>query len=657
MQDENPPRSGDTKVIAWMTASLEEFYYEAYRSRAGQCAIITLALELGGDRLREAAKNPTNRWLRNVAVYLGAVASDSLDSIRVPELRADAVVTVDILLGLEVQEPVKGDIELHRPNQDGVQGSLEGDVVEERGESGLSKEDHLTGMWLCPRAQRTLYDTILGSMRLWQRPPHDNCPRCDLFQKNNSRILALNNALHENPMETELNPAAELLKKAGGTMAARAELRKLEDTYQDLLRHMKWKAKQRAYLKVMESNLQPHQALLQLDYGGFTDSDNKKVSAWSATVVADGRETENFDFMFDAANQVTSRPGAKKDGKTGVFFLKELFGADRAPAGVKTSLFKARYPQVTELVFSGDTGNGYRAYEMLEYLSKFCGEQGYKVKLIPLAPGHAHNRTDGRIAHMNTLLNAVKKTSRVFGAEEIAAVFQLASDPKVVSKRKFMARSHVFFRVVVTDERDEDEGGPSGFGPTRHSQAEEGRLGVKSLLYFDFSVKGLDDDSSVSTPGYARVRVHADPELPDNKTFLFTWRKELWAEMCQSCSDLAVSNRNCPPHRATLILPHASHHAPRTSHLAPRTSRLPPHTSHLAVHHTYLPPLDSHLYCHVCRCAPFCSRSTGAPRPSAGKIKRGNGLLQEPLRSSRLRSPLAACSSFRHSSPGRVDPV
>jgi hypothetical protein len=105
-------------------------------------------------------------------------------------------------------------------------------------------------------------------------------------------------------------------------MAARAELRRLEVTYQDLLRHMKWKAKQRAYLKVMESKLQPHQALLQLDYGGFTDSDNKKVSAWSATVVADGRETENFDFMFDAANQVTSRPGAKKDGKTGVFFRK-----------------------------------------------------------------------------------------------------------------------------------------------------------------------------------------------------------------------------------------------------------------------------------------------------------------------------------------------
>jgi hypothetical protein len=118
--------------------------------------------------------------------------------------------------------------------------------------------------------------------------------------------------------------------------------------------------------------------------------------------------------------------------------------------------------------------------------------------------------------------------------------------------------------------------------------------------------------------------------------------------LCQSCSDLAVSNRNSPPHRAILILPHASHHAPRTSHLAPLTSRLPPHTLHLTVHHTHLPPLDSHLDCHVCRCAPFCSQSTGAPRLSAGKIKRGNGLLQEPLRSSRLRSPLAACSSFRH---------
>jgi hypothetical protein len=32
--------------------------------------------------------------------------------------------------------------------------------------------------------------------------------------------------------------------------------------------------------------LKPQEVLLQLDYGGFTDSVNRKVNCWSATVIA-----------------------------------------------------------------------------------------------------------------------------------------------------------------------------------------------------------------------------------------------------------------------------------------------------------------------------------------------------------------------------------
>ena len=67
----NPARSGDTKLIYWMVKTKIDFYYEDYRSVAGYCEIIKKALGEHGDELREAAKNPTNQWLRNVKTYIG----------------------------------------------------------------------------------------------------------------------------------------------------------------------------------------------------------------------------------------------------------------------------------------------------------------------------------------------------------------------------------------------------------------------------------------------------------------------------------------------------------------------------------------------------------------------------------------------------------
>jgi hypothetical protein len=554
-----------------MMKGREDFYHEDYRSVAGQFSIIKLALEVPGDTLRQAAEKPSNRWEHNVAVYLEAVASDKLDEVRVRELRVDAGVSVTILAALEPEAPIQADQELQKPNQVDV-------AVEEEEEDKLTSRDHLDGRWLVPRSQQTFYGTILGKTRLWQRPPDDNCKRCNDFETNSDRIRVLTTALTMSPQHPEASDSAEIVRKAGGQLKAWAEKRNLDKSIQDLLRHVTWKAKQRAFLKAEEGELQPHQALLELDYGGFTDSDGKKISCWSATVITCGREQEHFDFFFDAANQVTSRPGAKKNGKTGVFFLKELFSPDRAPAGVVGSVFSSRYPDVTELVFSGDTGNGYRAYEMLEYLSTFEDEHGYKVKLIPLSPGHAYNRTDGRFAHMNTFGNAAKKVARIFGAEELAAAFHLASDPTVATMRKYMARSWVFFRVVVgEDDLDGSEGVYSDFGPSQHSGAMEGILGVKGLLYFDFNVKGIIEGSTQQIPGYARVRAHADPNLPNNPTFLFTWRKDLQKEMCQSCSDRAV--RICT--------------------------------------HQTLPPVHNSDLHHLCRCVLFCSRCTGAPKQSA----------------------------------------
>ena len=107
---------------------------------------------------------------------------------------------------------------------------------------------------------------------------------------------------------------------------------------------------------------------------------------------------------------------------------------------------------------------------------------GLKVELIPLSPGHAWNRTDARIAHMNTFLRSIKRASRIFGAEQVAQAFHLASDPSVARVRKFMARSHVMFRIIKlewTPTQIEDFAKQKG-AVVLDRRLHQGRMGVNS---------------------------------------------------------------------------------------------------------------------------------------------------------------------------------
>jgi hypothetical protein len=158
---------------------------------------------VSGDTLRQAAEKPSNRWEHNVAVYLEAVARDKLDEVRVRELRVDAGVSVTILAALEPEAPIQADQELQEPNQVDV-------AVEEEEEDKLTSRDHLDGRWLVPRSQQTFYGTILGKTRLWQRPPDDNCKRCNDFETNSDRIRVLTTALTMSPQHPEASDSAEI---------------------------------------------------------------------------------------------------------------------------------------------------------------------------------------------------------------------------------------------------------------------------------------------------------------------------------------------------------------------------------------------------------------------------------------------------------------
>jgi len=286
--------------------------------------------------------------------------------------------------------------------------------------------------------------------------------------------------------------------------------------------------------------------MLQLDYGGFTDSRGRKVSVWSATGIKDGAKQEHFDFFFDGANQNKKRgqPGAKKNGKTGIFFLRQML---RQIEGTE-SLLRHTYPKVTHLILSGDTGNGFRGYAMLEELSTVLQTYGYSVELIPLAPGHAYNRTDSRIAHMNTFFKNCKSVAPLFGAYLYAQALRTASDPSITTIRKLQARSQVFFSVVEDISEDTETKQKNKGAQLDHPNFEKGHIGVRGLLYFDFSFN--QDGGRVNIPGYARVRENGDPKKDDNLKYVYTWRKDLCKLMCQTCSDakgipVALSTLGC----------------------------------------------------------------------------------------------------------------
>jgi hypothetical protein len=386
-------------------------------------------------------------------------------------------------------------------------------------------------MELSPRTYQTFYGTILAKERVWQRPPEDHCTRCADFKVKTARHLELTRAVSIIEGDPSWEWASAILTAAGGTQAAHEEARRLAVQLPDLKKHVTWRARQRAYLKRRERALPITHQLWQLDYGGLTDSRGRKVSVWSATVIRPAGEQENIDFFFDSANQGGAGEGAaKKDGQTGIYFLHELFDPLRSPAGPdgrRTSMVQRMFPEVKHVILSGDTGNGYRAYAMLDELSRLKGTAGITFELIPLAPGHAFNRSDARIAHQNTFLRGLKRRSRVFGAKDIATAFHTASNPATANRRKHLTRSQCFFRKVVVDRAAADLTKKQFGAQLIRADLDKGHMGVRGFLFFDFS----------HGDGYATVREHGDPAMLDNPSMIYTWRKDLSKAMCQQCSD------------------------------------------------------------------------------------------------------------------------
>jgi hypothetical protein len=568
---ENPARSGDQQSICWMVKGFTDFYEEEFRTAAAQVTIIQRALAIYGDDLRDAATTRKNVWFRNVDNYLKAERTSTIAKLHVLDARPSGNALDDIKLALEQPQETFGHTDpCTDPDLQAAPNApcAAGDVPEAKHEDAADDDLETPDMpeaddddpyLLTPRSADFFYKRLLNDMRLWRRPPHNHCDRCAQYTIAKSTVRDLTHALLVDPDDAEYPIMAEMVERAGGSVKAWETVRNMGHKIPVLQKHMDWQADQRPYSIWRDKNLSWNEVMLYLDYGGFTDSANKKVSVWSATAIAKGREQEHFDFFFNQGGKGKDKGDtAKKNGKTGIAILGELFDPAKSPEQDGISMFRRSYPDGDTIVLSGDTGNGYRAYEMLEELSTFFAKYGLKVTLMPLPPGHAWNRTDARIAHQNTFLEKLKAISRLHGAKEIAAAFRAASDPKYIDTRKYMQRSHCFFRRVHHDEPAEAKTNKRLGEQLFSENVDKGHIGVRGLLYFNFSVIAPNGVDIIHPQGYARVREFANPDRPNNPTHVYTWRKDLAAKMCQRCSDahggpVALSVNSCSKKKCGVV--------------------------------------------------------------------------------------------------------
>ena len=105
----------------------------------------------------------------------------------------------------------------------------------------------------------------------------------------------------------------------------------------------------------MEVGLEERGAVLcYLDFGGFYDSEGGKVSCWAITFVT-GQNWARATPLLSCT--------VSKDA--GYRALSLLLDPAQDPSGENVSIFKRLFPDRHTLILSGDTGNGFRSYDML----------------------------------------------------------------------------------------------------------------------------------------------------------------------------------------------------------------------------------------------------------------------------------------------------
>ena len=173
------------------------------------------------------------------------------------------------------------------------------------------------------------------------------------------------------------------------------QLNKDESNYAALLRHKRVLDCQRDYVRCKEQNLQEDEALVYIDFAKFYSSSGAKVKDHIFTVV-------------------TRAPNGTLNRRYIDCFFK---GSSCAAATryIWTDLIEnqGEFDGCSRLIITGDTGNGYRSWEMLLFYSTWYEKYGIEVELDFLCPRHAHSMCDAHGGNVGRHIADEKKSGWV----------------------------------------------------------------------------------------------------------------------------------------------------------------------------------------------------------------------------------------------------
>lgn len=249
---------------------------------------------------------------------------------------------------------------------------------------------------------------------------------------------------------------------------------------------------------------------------------------------------QNFDVFYDKDR---TDGETNKNSNTGMMALRLFVDPDRNPNDTGRSVLGDLAPQVTHLIFSGDTGNGFRGIPMSWYHSTLYREYGLSCEQIPLCPRHAYNPTDAHFSHLNCFFRKLMRVTILTGPEQFAKALALATDPTSINKRRLIKRTTVCYHRFLVAEYIMV---PAWLQKT-HPATD---LSLNKLGYFLLSTTREDGQGDEFNEGIMRVCKYArTPSRGDPADPLIVWDMRAPAHardaICQQCSNREVV---LPPH-------------------------------------------------------------------------------------------------------------
>jgi hypothetical protein len=210
-----------------------------------------------------------------------------------------------------------------------------------------------------------------------------------------------------------LNDELAMAREAGENCTEfETQLNTLEIQLTRLERHEKWLAIQRPFIEAIQAALSwgeaPQKCICVQDFGGFYNSRGSKIKSLSLSI-------------FDNA------PDHLACGDSFIRYVDNWFrGSSRGTTAVRIWEFIFKMTSVFENVdhvyVVGDTGNGFRGYELFDFFSTVRTEFNKCIEYIPYCPDHAQNQTDRHISHLADKIDAIKHSGRIIGLNEFADV-------------------------------------------------------------------------------------------------------------------------------------------------------------------------------------------------------------------------------------------